>query len=242
MQPTHHDITEQPSPWEGLTLASGIVAGALQFVFTAIFVALILPDLPPLDAPAAQAVAFYAQQSHDPVYRLTSYLVEFQMVFLMLFFGGLFSVLRRADGGSGALAAAIFAAGIALAVITPLADMIEDHLLLGLAADGADPVTARGFDGMVPVSQALSGFPQAVVLCGTAALILARRLAPRWLAWLGFALGALSLAGTGMLMGMALFPLPMLVTLLFNLWILALSVALLRGTRSAQAAARGALT
>jgi hypothetical protein len=68
------------------------------------------------------------------------------MALLILFFGGLFGVFRRAERGSGALGAAVFVAGSAIAVTTPLAIMLGDHLLLGLAA-GADPLIVRASPG-----------------------------------------------------------------------------------------------
>lgn len=223
-----YDTHEQPSRWERLTLAAGILAAVLYIAATALFIAYILPDMPTLDAPAVEAATFYAQQSENGIYMVISHLGATQMMFLLLFFGGLFGILRRAEQGSGSLAAAVFAAGIAVSIITPIAILIEDHVLLGLAANGVDPVIVRAFDGIVPVSVALTCFPQAVALGGTAALILSTRLAPRWLGWMGVVTAVLCLAGT------VAFPLASLATLLFRLWILALSVALLRtpGTES----------
>ena len=209
-----------------MALAAGIIASVLYIAATALFVAYIVPDLPAMDAPAAEAASFYAQQSKNGIYTLISQLGVAQMMFLPLFFGGLFGILRRAEQGSGALAAAVLAAGTAVAIITPMAILIEDHLLLGLAARGVDPVIVKAFDGLVPISLALSGFPQTVVLGGTAALILSTRCAPRWLGWTGIVLAVLSLGGT------LAFPLAALATLLARLWILALSVALLRSPRA----------
>lgn len=231
--PTASDIIEQPSPWERLTLASGIIAAALPLSAAAIFIAFIAPHLPALDAPAAQAAVFYREMSQSAIYHLVSYLGEAQMLFLLLFFGGLFGLLRRTEGGSGSLAATVFAAGVILAVIAPLAIMIEDHLLLGTAAAGVDPVIVRTNDGLGPLSFALSGFPQVVVLVGTALLSLSKRLVPRWIGWLGFVVATLSLVGTGTPTMIELFPFAVLAMLLFKVWLLALSIALLKNTYTA---------
>jgi hypothetical protein len=234
---SHHlparDTVEQASPWERLALGSGIVAAGLVLSAAALFISFIVPQMPPLDAPAAQAAQFYAKMSQSAIYRLVSYLGEAQMPFLILFFSGLFGVLRRAEGSSGPLAVAVMAAGMTLAIIAPLAIMIEDNLLLNAAAAGADPLVVRSFDGLGPLAFALSGFPQAIVLAGTAALILSRQLAPRWIGWLGFILAGLSLIGTGTLEIHALFPVAALAMLLFRLWVLALSIALLRSSQTA---------
>jgi len=191
----------------------------------------VVPHMPAIGAPAAQQAAFYAQQSENLLYRLVSYFGQAQMAFLLLFFGGLFGVLRRAERGSGALSAAVFVAGSAIAVITPLTIMIENHLLLGLAAASADPLIVRAFDGLGPLSFALSGFPQAVVLGGTAAILMSRQLVPSWIAWFGVAVGVLGLIGSGTLVSVDLFPFAALSTLLFRVWLLALSIALVRSTR-----------
>ena len=230
--------TERSSRWERMTLASGIVAAALFVAATAVFIGAVAPGMPPIDAPPEQFASFMAEQSRSVTYALIPYLNAAQMAFVVLFFGGLFGVLRRAEGGSGSLAAAVFAAGLAIAIIFPLAAMIETHLLFAFATTGMDPAVTQAVDGIGPLSLSLSGFPQAVVLGGTAALLLSRRFAPRWLGWAGFALGALVLIGTGTLvLGPGLFPFTALGTLLFWVWILALSVALLRSTGTASQSA-----
>jgi hypothetical protein len=142
---TAHDAAEHILRWERLTLGSGAIAAGIYLAGAAIFIGTIVPHLPAMGAPAAQQAAFYAQQSQNLLYRLVSYFGQAQMAFLILFFGGLFGLLRRAERGSGALAAAVFVAGSAIAGITPLAIMFEDHLLLGLAAAGADRVLVCAF-------------------------------------------------------------------------------------------------
>lgn len=235
MGPMARHATEPSRRWERISLASGVLAAAAFIAATALFIVAIVPGMPPsLDAPAAERAARYATMSQNVTYKLVSLLGTSQMLLLPLFFGGLFGVLRRAEAGSASLAAGVFAAGIVFAVITPLATLIEDHLLLGLAARGADPNIVVAFDGLVPLSLSLSGFPQALVAAGTAALILSSGLAPRWLGWTGFGLAALSLAATLVtVVGPALFPVAALAALLFRLWILALSVALLGSSRVA---------
>src|SRR3954451_2034947 len=168
MTPYYDQAHEVAPAWERPMIASGAIAGLLYIGSMALIIRLVAPQLAPMDAPATQHAAFYAQQAHNPIYTLIRYLIMAQLAPLSLFFGALFSRLRRAEGGNGALAVAVLVAGVMTTLITPLVEMIEGHLLLGLAAAGGDPVVTRNFDGMTPVSFALSCFPQAVVLGGTA--------------------------------------------------------------------------
>lgn len=218
--------------WERIALAGGAVAAGMFLAGAALFIGFVAPEMPAIDAQATEQVAFYALQAHNPIYRLVSFLGEAQMPFLLLFFGGLLGVLRRAERGEGALSTAVFAAGIAIALIAPLAILIEDHLLLGMATLPIDPLVVRSFDGLGPVAFGLSGFPQALVLLGTAAL-LGRQL-PRWITWLGLLTAALCLVASGTPAVSQLFPFAALSALLFRVWLLALSITLARRAGSAE--------
>jgi hypothetical protein len=226
-----HNTTNQASRWERPAFASGALAALTYIAMLVIFMGFIAPKMPPMDASAEQAIPFLLEQSQSIVYHLYGYLSSVRIIFLVVFLGALYGALRRAEGGSSPLAAGVFAAGIGAALITPLATMIEDHVLLGLAAAGADPVVVKAMDGLVPLSFALSGFPQAVVLGGTSILLSQSRFAPRWINPFGITVAVLSLIGTGTLLFPSLFPLTMLVTLLFNLWLLALSLAMLKSSQ-----------
>jgi hypothetical protein len=235
-----HALAHQPSTathgsrWERLAFAGGLAAAVLYLGGVALFGAFVVPQMPPLDAPAAQVARFYAAQSAGGLYPLVSYLGHAELPLLLLFFGGLFGVLRRAEGGSEALAAAVFAGGVVGAVILPIVFVIENHVLLGLAAAGGDALTVRAFDGMGPVSFGLSGFTQAVVVGGTAALLRVEPRVPPWLQWYAIAVVVVSLIGTGTLMVNSLFPIAALATLLYRIWILVLSGVLLRSSTPAR--------
>lgn len=228
------DSSEPSSSWERLTLASGVVFAAIQLAALVFFTTILMPKMPPIDAPLAQRAPFYLE--HGDLLALTNYLLTLPVPFLLLFLGGLFAALRRAEGGSGALAVAAFGGGIAVAMTWPMGILISG-LPVGIAREGGDAATMWALDGMAPLSLALSAFPRAVLLGATWLILLGRRLAPRWVGWSGLALGVVSLLSTGTLVVAALFPFLALGTLLFEVWILALSGALLRGTRTARRSA-----
>ncbi len=223
----HRAAEAGTSGLDRLGLACGVAAAAAYVAAATLFVAMILPKMPPMDAPAAARVAFYASMHGNAAYQCISYLGELQLVLLIPFFGGLLGVLRRAEGETGALSLTVFAAGVALAILGPVAILIEDHLLLGLAAAGADAAVVTAIDGLVPLAIALGGFPQALVLAGTAVLLPRHALGPRWLARLGHAIAVLSLVGTGTLVSGAMFPVSHVASLLARLWLLALALVLL---------------
>lgn len=222
------DGASSASRWERPLLAGGVVAGVMFLAAMGLFIGLVAPHMPPLEAPAAERASFYARVAADPVYAATRLLIFAQLAPLTMFFAALYAELRRVEGGSGALALAVFGAGMIGAVLTPVAELVEGHLLLGLAAAGADPVVTVGFDGMTPVSFAISGLPQLVVLAGAGRLLGATRRVARWIAWLGYGIAGLGLLSLGVIMLPALFFLGMLSAILYKVWIIGVSVSLLR--------------
>ncbi len=217
-----------PDRLDRLTFVSGVLSSVAFLIGTILFIGVIAPKMPAFGSPAAQTAAFYAEMGRDAVYRSISYLGELQMMLLLVFFGGLLGRLRQAEGGSGAISFAVFGAGIALALIAPIAIFIEDHLMLGFAARKIDPVIVAAIDGLGPLSFALGGFPQTVILLGTALLLYREGVVPRPILWFGVAVALLGFAGTGALVRGAFYPVSAVAMILFRIWLLALSVALFR--------------
>ncbi len=238
MTATPYDTHEQPSRWERPALASGIVFALLQIVAIVFATVFLLSKLPPVGSPLTEWAEALVRIPTMTV-SLANYLLLLPMPFFLLFLGGLFGVLRRAEGGTGVLTVAALAAGIAVAVTWPFGILIAG-LSSSILADGGDVATAWSLDGMAPFSLALSAFPRTVLLVATSLLLLDSRLVPRWIGWVGLALALVSLLGTGMLLVGDLFPVLALGTLIFELWVLALSVALVRSERTASVGARPA--
>jgi len=225
--PVRAELRDRPR-FDRIAFGSGIAASFLFLIGAALFIATIGPRLPAVTAPVAERTAFFAEMSRSGVYHTISYLGEAQLGLLILFFGGLYGAVKRLEGESKAMSLAIFGAGAAIAVVTPLAILIEDHLMLGFAAAGVDPAIVASIDGLGPLSFALSGFPQAIVAGGTGLLLLRDSTMPRWLGGLGIAVGIMSLLGTATLMQTSMFLVSSVTILLFRVWMLALSVVLFR--------------
>lgn len=228
---------ERAMVWERRLLGNGVVAALLYLTFFVLMIGFVLPQMPALDATDTVKAEAYARLSHSPVYATVSILIQMQLPFLLLFFAGLHSVLRRVEGATEGLSTAVLVAGVAVALICPLAEFVERHLLLGMAAAGVDPHIVVQFDGLTPMAFALSSLPQALVLAGCAVLILSQGGVLRWLGWAALLLTGLSLVAAVMLFVPAFFPAVMLGAIFFRLWVLALSIALLRRPHTVAVAA-----
>ncbi|MDQ4001710.1 MAG: DUF4386 domain-containing protein [Actinomycetota bacterium] len=227
----------QPFRWERLALASGILFAAVQIATVAFNVVFFLTTHPPMDASPQETARGFAQQ--ETMVEIGIYLYVLQVPFWLLFLGGLSGVLRRVEGGSGALSVSVLGAGVAMVVIASMGALIS-ALTPIIGQLGGDAATVKAIDGMTPLALALSAFPRAVLLGGTSVILLESRLAPRWIGWAGLALGLISLLSTGTLVAPALFPFLAIGTVLFVVWVLTLSVALLRSTRTESLVAPGA--
>jgi hypothetical protein len=196
--------------WERLSLASGILFVAVQIAtlaFTAVFFA---TTHPPMDASPQEAARGFAQA--QAMVEIGTYPYVLHLPFLLVFLGGLFGVLRRAEGGSGALSVSVLGAGIAMVVIASTGALISSLTPI-IGQLGGEGATVKAIDAMTPLALALSAFPRAVLLGATSIVILESRIAPRWIGWAGLVLVLISLVSTGTLVAPELFPLVALGTL-----------------------------
>jgi hypothetical protein len=108
-----------------------------------------------------------------------------------------------------------------------LGAVISD-LELDLAQAGGDAITVSTIDAIAPYSLALSAFARAVFIGALAIPLMGRRGRLRWIGWSGAAVAVLSLLGTITLVFGTAFPVLAASTLLFDLWLLALCIVLLR--------------
>jgi hypothetical protein len=209
---------------ERQAFAGGIAFSVSQLAVMLYFVILVLPQMGPPDA-VAQHIAFYTQ--HGATLRLGNYLMTLPMPFFLLFLGGLSGVLRRTEDGDSTLATAAISSGAIAAVLWPLSAVLN-NIGLDIAQAGGDTATIMALDAIGAYMLALSALPRAVLLAAASVGLLQGRFMPRWLGWLGLLLAVASLAGSATLVVSQLFPVLALGTLLFEVWILLLSIVLLR--------------
>ena len=215
---------------ERLALVSGIIFTILQLGVLMYFISLVFPQMGPPDA-VEQHLAFYTQ--HGEVLRLGNYLLTLPTAFFLFFLGGLSGILRSAEGGRPVLATTAIISGAIVAILWPLSAALN-NIGIDIAQAGGDAATIVALDGIGVYLLALSALPRTVLLAAMSIVLLHSQLAPRWVGWLGLGLGLISIIGSATLVLVNLFPVLAFSTLLFELWILVVSVALWRNQAAIQ--------
>ena len=148
-------------------------------------------------------------------------------LFFLFFLGNLWSALRRAEGGSGWLSATAFGGGL-MSVTIKVASAAPILAARYRAGDGLDPQLARTLQDINDASFYLSFFPLTVLLAAFAIVVIRSGALPKWLGWIAAAVG-LGLIVGGMSGSADLQSewagVPMI---LFTLWVIAVSVVLIR--------------
>lgn len=209
---------------ERLAFISGIAFSVMQFGAMFYFIILVFPQMGPPDA-TAQHVAFYTQ--HGATLRLGNYLMTLPLPFFLFFLGGLSGFLRRPETGDSTLSTAAITSGAIVAILWPLSAVLN-HIGLDIAQARGDAATIVALDAIGAYMLALSALPRAILLAATSVRLLQGRPLLRWISWLGLVSAVISIVGSATLIDGQLFPVLALGTLLFELWILFLSIALLR--------------
>lgn len=206
---------------------SGTIFTLLQFGVMLYFIILVFPQMGPPDA-VAQKITFYTERGE--ILRWGNYLLMLPTPFFLLFLGGVGSLLRRTEASGGMLATTAVISGTLVAILWPLSGVVN-NIGIDIAQAGGDAATVLALDAVGPYTLALSALPRAVLLAAMSLGLGQGQLAPRWLVWLGFVIAGLSLVGTATLVIAAMFPLLALSTLLFDGWVLALSLVQLHKAR-----------
>lgn len=190
----------------------------------------------PFEGSDAEILAWYDAGHETEIYGLY-FAVMAGGIGTLLFYGGLYGALRRAEGGPGIAAALMLAAGAAAAVIAMVAVSVTSSI--GMAnvyddefnAGGIDPQMVRVFSASGFAFLAMQGAAHAVA-AGTIAVVALRtgRIFAPWLAWATAAVAGLQLLN---------FPLFGMPHTLLVVWMLVVAGStLVRGT-SYQPAAHG---
>jgi hypothetical protein len=161
-----------------------------------------------------------------PASAVGTILVLLGFLILLVFFGSLWSAMRRAEGGSGWLSATAFGAG--LISITIGLESAAPLLVARYRAGGLDPQLARSLHDVEEASYFLGFLPLAVLLAAFAIVAIRPGPLPGWLGWVGAVLSAAFLVGglVGTLdLASEWAQVPMLV---YPFWVIATSVVMIR--------------
>jgi len=210
--------------WQRLGAASGIV-----YVVTLLGPDLIQggPSEEPTTAAAAIAQSCARTTAAQPSDVVIPILTTLGFLCFLLFLGSLWSALRRAEGERGWLSAAAFGGGL-MSLTILFAGGASSLAAVRSACAGIDPQLWRTLHDISGASFFISFFPLAVLLLASAIVSIRFRALPRWLGWMAVVVAVTLLAGgvAGTVYAQdAEAGLPIL---LFQLWTLMASIALVR--------------
>jgi hypothetical protein len=182
--------------------------------------------------PTTSDAAYYAQNAAR--YWAGDHLLRLSILFLILFLGGLWFVMRRHESGAGWLSAVALGSGLLVAglqlVLLAFPDAARE---MGACAGGVPPVGGCPLQprvdpyvfsvlyGLASSLTVLALTPLAVFLGATAAIAIAKRALPIWLGWATAVLALIVLASSVI---ETVFP----SYLLFGLWVVLTSVVIAR--------------
>jgi hypothetical protein len=211
------------------------MAGAL-FVVLSLAVSLTNIQPPAYNAEQAQIASWFADEGDR--YRIGH--VAAGLAFLLFwfpFFTGLYARLRDAEG-KPAIWSQVMWAG---AIISPVAGTAAGTCIMAAALleDGVSPDVAAFALTAFVYAYTVSGAYSGVAMIGAAVVIIRTSVLPRWLGWTAAVSGVAAITGTVALVEddpAGLFAtISRLAWLAFFLWILAVSVALMRVRQVPQA-------
>jgi hypothetical protein len=205
------------------------VLGGVVFVLLSVVGAFLAGSPPKVSDPDAKIIKF-TKDNRDAL-RVAAYLAGLSMVFFLFFLGAVGSRLRRAGAGSGRLAATAVMGGVALAAIAGTAN--------GISAYGAlHPLESAGTYRLATVVFGFVGFAAVVFTEATSLVIVRTKFLPAWLGWVGGLIALLWLVSSASVATEddTFFAIGFVAFLAWALWIVVLSVTLVRTTDSAPAA------
>jgi len=218
------------SGWEQIGAAGGIVFVVLQMASQALIQ--VGGAEPPFDAPADTIAAFFMARDSQ-LFALGDYLSSLSLIAFLWFLGSLWSALRRGEGEPAWLSHVALASGLMVVATVsagggwPLAIFRRD--------EGLDPQIARLLFDQGNFAFANIWAMLASLSLATSLVSIRTRAFPRWLSWAGLLIAGGLLAARAVWATSALAFIPFF---LCYLWLIAISVVLIRRASAGQPAPR----
>jgi hypothetical protein len=224
MGSTKNDAATVSNRWGG-------VAAVLFPVL--LLVGWMLAPTPPEATSTPEQVLRYFTTNSDGVLRQTFVAGFLEALLLLLFVGGLWNFLRRAEGETAGLSSVAFASG--LAIFPGLVALAATHAGLARVPSDADAGMVWAIWRVSTYADLTTTWIIAVFIGAVTLAALASGAFPRWLLWLGaIACAGQLIMGTDIFLKSAaisqdsMFGLTMLVA--FTAWVVAVGVVMLRRT------------
>lgn len=207
------------------TAASGIVTFGLY-----VTVAAMMAEAPRIDTDGSQALQWI--RAHRQIMLFSTYLFGLCVSTTFFFLTGLWGILKSREGGSGTFSMIGLAGGYS--IFTLALGGFVFALTAAYRADTLVPESAKLLSDLSLLSVALTGFPTAVSMIGFTVVLARERIFPAWLTafsvaiTIGHLVSGGAFAASGMLSpsGIGVYVMPVL----YYVWILVVSVLLLRGS------------
>jgi hypothetical protein len=211
---------------EQIGAAGGIIFVVLQMVSQALIQA--GGGEPPFDATTETIVSFFMARNSQ-LFALGEYLSTLSLIAFLWFLGSLWSTLRRAEGEPAWLSLVAAASGLMIVATVsagsgwPLAVFRRD--------EGLDPQIARLLFDQGNFAFANAWVMLASLSLATGVVIIRTRALPRWLGWAGVVIAVGLLAARAVWASSGLVFVPFLFS---YLWLIAISVILIRRARTSE--------
>jgi hypothetical protein len=208
----------------------GPIAG---IVFVVLFVAgLLVINLPDTDDPLTKIKAFYDDGGNRAQILISMYLLVLSAVFFFWFLASLRARMLAVEGPPGRLTSIAFGSGLVFAALLMVAAscfaFIAGEITFG-DVKNINPELERVLPDLgFPILVIGGMFAAIAMIDATSILIVRTGFLPKWIGWFGFA------AAVGLLFAGFFVPMILLV-----LWVLFVSIALLRSAPTAARAAAG---
>jgi hypothetical protein len=163
--------------------------GGIIFVVLMVVGTTFVADVPDPDAPQQQLANYLADSGNHMRNIMGAYIWVVGALAFLWFVTGLRSVLRGAEGGTGALSNLVFGAGVAFAAVWMVSAAAFAAVAYAIELRGAtvsDPDFVKVLPQMAWMILLLgAGFAGLLLVLTTSILSMKTRVLPRWLAWLG---------------------------------------------------------
>jgi hypothetical protein len=210
----------------------------LVFVLLAIAYIFLSPPLEPTAAPSEVAKLYTDQQFGALFWNWVGSLSFFCYLF---FLGTLYSILRRAEGGTGWLSLIAFSGGALFIAIHAL-ETLSAYVLAWHAAPSGNLAVVQALFDLQNLVVYYDVIPSAAGMVASSLVIVSTRVLPRWIGWMGFVLAGCALVASAGIVTpqQGVFLIPGAVQLVGGLLIYqpALSIALIRRAGAAEETSR----